>query len=418
MNTSPFARACLFLFIALVPIQDFFLRGTPLRNLGGSPSVFPLLGLVALAFARWLASGDLRVNRVFLLCLVYVFATTIYGFFFFGLRSHGESLFWKSTTAFVVLSLGICAVTIVDYRFTSTVRAGVYAAFCLLVVGYCFGNANPFGLPPWVENPLLHATPISDLGRPRGLTPEPSEFSITVITLGLLTTYVTESKVGKGVLLGVTVALLIASGSKGGILTLFLCLILLCIVKWHSRWYHVPGVVFVLLPLGLSLIWVLSVLFPNAVVYETTTVPTRLSMLLCALYTVRHHPLGVGLSGFLPAVGTYLPGAMDTLQSFFPLRLDFSEVVEHLTSSAMVSTGTFFFDQLMRFGVPFALGFLVFVVTLLKRLTATNQWILAIALLAAALAATTYVGAFGDYAIPLVFGIAFSKVRNWTESLS
>lgn len=417
MNTSSFSQACLFLFIALAPIQDFFLRATPMRSLGGSPALFPLLGLAAFAFGRWLASGHLRVNRLFLICLVYVFATTVYGFLFFGLTSHGESLFWKTTTASVVLGLGIFAATNIDYRLTPTVRAGIYAAFFLMVVGFCFGNGNPFGLPNWVENPIFHSIPVPDVVRPRGLNTEPSTFSLSVMVFGLLSAHVAGSKVAKGILLGVTVALLIASGSKGGILTLFLCLVIFCIMKWHSRWYHVAGVIFVLLPLGLSLIWVLPVLFPETIIYESGTVPTRFSMIVCALITVRHHPLGVGLSGLLPSVGAYLPNAMDTVQSFFPFPLDFSEVAEHLTSAEMVSS-TFFFDQVMRFGIPFALFFVIFVVTMIKRLVAKERWVLVIAVLAAALAAITYIPVFGDYAIPLVFGMALSEVRNWNESLS
>jgi hypothetical protein len=418
MNQSSFVRVCLFLFIALAPIQDFFLRATPLRNLGGSPSLFPLLGLVTFALARWLASGNLRVHRVFLLCLAYVFTTTLYGFIFFGVTSHGENLFVKSATAFVVLGLVIFSVTHIDYRHTSTVRAGIYAAFSLMVLSFFFGNANLLGLPQWLENPVLHSTVLTDIGRPRGLATEPSEFSISAIGFGLLAVHAAESKAAKAILLVATVVLSIASRSKGGILTLVLCLMLLCIVKWHSRWYHVLAVIFVLLPIGLSLIWVLPALFTDTIVYDTTTVPTRFSMIVCALTTVRHHPFGVGLSGFLPSVATYLPGSMDTVQSLFPLPLDFSEVGEHLTSSAMVSTGTFFFDQIMRFGIPFAVCFLVFVAMLVKRLLAKNEWILAIAVLACSLAASTYVAAFGDYAMPLVFGIAFSEVRNWNESLS
>lgn len=419
MTASPFFQACLFLFIALAPVQDFFLRGTPLRSLGESPSFLPLLGLVGVSFGHWLISGHLRVNRIFMICVGYVFATTLYGLFMFGLSSHGASLLSKSATWFVVVGLGIFAVTCIDYRnMSATVRAGIYVAFFLMVIGFCFDEANPFGLPHWVENPIFHAIPNPDPGRPRGLSSEPSAFSVSAMMFGLLSASVAESKVAKLALLATTIALLIASGSKGGILTLFLGLMILCILKWHSRWYHVPLVILVVLPLGLLLIWVLPVLFSDAVLYESTTVPTRLSMIVCALTTVLHHPLGVGPPGYLPAVGAYLPNAMYTVQSFFPLPLDFSEVADHLTSAEAVSTGTFFFDQLMRFGVPFALFFGVFVFTLQKRLAAKKQWLLAIAVLAAALAATTYYGGFGDYSMPLVFGIALSEVRNWDESLS
>jgi hypothetical protein len=410
-------RSCLFLFIALTPIQDFFLQATPLRSFGASPSLFPLAALGVLTAARWLVSGDLKIDRVFLACLGYTVAITIYGFFFFGFMSHGEDLIWKSAKSFIALALVILAANNLDYQVTSTVRAACYTAFFLLVAGFCLSNANPLGLPPLLEISVLHFTPIPDVMRPRGLASEPSLFSISAIVFGLLCAHFARSRAAKVTLLVMTVFLLVASGSKGGILTLFLCLMMLAVMRWHSKWYHVPGVILILLPLGLFLIWLIPNLFPETGISGSGSVTTRLSMIVCALITVGHHPLGVGLSGLLPAVGTYLPSAMYTVQSFFPVPLSFDEVALHLTSADMVGTMTFSFDQLMHFGIPFALCFSFFVVNLLKRLVAKRQLILAVAILASTIAITIYAHTFGLYSVPILFGVALSEVRSGKNTL-
>jgi len=128
--------------------------------------------------------------------------------------------------------------------------------------------------------------------------------------------------------------------------------------------------------------------------------------------TVIHHPFGVGLTGFLPAIARYLPGAMSKLEAMFSFPLYFGEVSEYLTSADMVSTKTFFFDQLIRFGIPFAFVFVIFIGRLLKRLAVMKQTILLVAVLASAIAVTTYVPGTGNFAIPIVFGIALSEVKS------
>jgi hypothetical protein len=411
--TNIFKQNLLFLFIALSPIGDFFLQATPLRSLGASPAIFPLLALAGIALGEWLASGRLKVNRVFLICLAYTLVITLYGLLFFGFSSLGESLIVKCLKSALTLGLTIFAATGIDYRVTGMVRTAIYVAFTLVILGVCFGSPNPFGLPPVLEkNAILHFTPTPDVLRPRGLASEPSLLSISAICFGLLSAYVGRTKQMKTLFIIVTVALLIASGSKGGIVTLFLCLMILTIIKWHSRWYHVVAVVLILLPLGLGLIWVIPNLFPDSGIAGSGSVATRLSMIICSLIAVQHHPFGVGFAGFLPSVTTYLPAAMYTLQSFFPVPLNFQEVALHLTSSDMVSTMTFFFDQLMYFGIPFAACFAIFVIILVKRLIVRDQRILAIGVLASAIAMTVYAGGSIFYAFPILFGAALSEVRN------
>jgi hypothetical protein len=230
------------------------------------------------------------------------------------------------------------------------------------------------------------------------------------IGFGLLSVHMARSRIGKAVLLLLTLGLLIASGSKGGIMTLFICVIILCLLKWHSKWYQVAGALLVLLPIGVVLIWLVPTLFPENTLSVYSSVPTRLAMVLCALITVVHHPFGVGLPGFLPAVAKYAPGAMSGLESFFDVPLNFTEVTGFMTSAEGVSTKTFFFDQLIRFGVPFAFFFFAFITGLLKRLAEKKLTILLIATLACTIAILTYHPGTGNFAIAIVFGVALSEV--------
>ena len=193
---------------------------------------------------------------------------------------------------------------------------------------------------------------------------------------------------------------------------LFICGIILSVVRWHSKWYQVPVLVLLVLPLGAILITVLPTLFPEESFAISGTVPTRVSMLLCAIMTVAHHPFGVGLSGFLPAVAAYLPQAMQLTQSMSPLPLNFTEVSAYLTSAEMVSTKTFYFDQVMRFGIPFGIFFILIVRGLVKKLMERKLLALSIGVVACTIALMTYIPGVGTFAIPILFGVAMSEVNN------
>jgi hypothetical protein len=403
-------QICLFLFIALCPIQDFMLQGTPLRSLGASPAIFPLCALALVEGSQRLFNAKTRVSLSAAIIFVYVLLTAVYGLFIFGFSSHGENLLWKGTTSLISLAAILFAITL-DYGNNPVVRTAIFVAFTLVVVGFLFGNSNPLGFPAMIENGVLHFTPLPD-ERPRGLASEPSVFSLTAVILGLLSVHVTRSRARKVLLFLLTFGILIASGSKGAILTVFICVIILSIAKWHSKLSHIVILLLFFLPLGLLLIWLIPALFPEELFAVSGTIPTRFSMILCSLVTVLHNPFGVGVTGFLPAVARYLPGAMSATESIFPFPLYFGEVSEYLTSADTVSTKTFFFDQLMRFGIPFAIVFFVFITDLLRRLVTKRQTILRIAILASTIAIVTYAPGTGNFAVPIVFGVALNEAKN------
>lgn len=399
----------LFLLIALSPMDDTFLQHTVLRGLGKSFSVFPLLALASISLMHWIASGRWRVSRKLAFVLVYMFLSSVYGIAVFGTELHGESLILKGIFAFISLGLTCFVVFGLDYTDQSSVRRGVYAAFALLILGVLFDPRNPFGLPPLTENSILHATP-PDV-RPRGLSSEPSMLSITALGLGLLAVHLGERKLTRVVLFVTTLCILVLSGSKGGVITLAFSGVIF--FAWHSRSTK-QRLIFIPATLLLTMvlvIYLIPLIFTDTVL-QFATVATRVSMIICALQTLIHHPLGVGFSGFLPAISRYLPSSMSRLAHLISLPLDFNEVAAYVVSSENASTKTFLFDQIMRFGLPFILAFAAFCYSLLRELTSRRHLALFLSVLAIVIGVSTYVTCVGSYSCAIVLGVALQEVRN------
>ena len=404
-------RLLIFTFIALCPIQDFILRGTALAMVGDSPSSFPLLFIIVLAFAQWVVCGRFRVLQVGAIAGVYAFLLTIYGVMQFGMTFYGENLLRKSLGSLTVLFLFLAAIFIPRYELRGTVRFACYAAFLILVFGLCFSHPTPFGLPKFFDNPSFHYTIIPTLERPRGLSSEPSFLSVTTVSIGLLCSHFSRKRISKAFFLLATVGLLVAIGSKGGILIIFICIGILAMLRFHA-WYQLPVLGLAIVTLALIATAWIPTLFPEDGIAQSGSVQTRASMILCAIGTVEHHPFGVGFSGFLPAVRKYLPDSMRRIQSLSPLPLDFSEVSEYLGVSPNVGTKTFFFDQAMCFGLPFVILFIVLIIRLLKRLSVEKR-ILFVGVMAVAIALCSYVSLSGEYATAILFGVAIQETgRN------
>jgi hypothetical protein len=401
-------RLLLFSFIALCPVQDFFLRGSPLAMLGGSPASFPLLVLCILAAGGWMLRGSFRVLRLGIMSVLYAFLLTIYGVIEFGMTFYGHNLLSKSLGSLAVLSLFLSAIFIPRYDMRATVRPACYVAFVVLVLGFCFCHPNPFNLPGLFNNAVFHYYPAEGLDRPRGLSSEPSFLSVTIISIGLLCANFSHKPACKALFVFATLGLLVASGSKGGILVIFICIGILAMFRFH-KWYQLPALVLLVLPLSLIATAWIPTLFPEEGIVQSGSVQTRASMILCAIETVRHHPLGVGFSGYLPAVSRYLPASMSNIQAVSPLPLDFTEVSEYLGDSPTTGTKTLLFDEAMCFGLPFVALFLVLIVRLLQRLRALENTILFIGVMAVAIAFCSYVSLSGEYATAILLGIAIRE---------
>jgi hypothetical protein len=254
--------------------------------------------------------------------------------------------------------------------------------------------------------PALHFTPLVDaIVRPRGLSTEPSTLSVTVISVSLLCAHFSLTRMVKVFFVVSAIGLLWMTGSKGGIFVLFICAVVLLALRFR-KWYQAPLLLAAVIPLGLFAVSFVPSLFPEENPLLSSSLDTRAVMIVCAAKTVEHNPLGVGFSGFLPAVAAYLPESMDDIQELYPLPLAFNEVSQYLTSAEEVSTKTLFFDEAMRFGLPFIILFAVFSIKLLKRLAIKQNKVLFVGTLAVILALCSYIAVL-EYATAILLGVAY-----------
>jgi hypothetical protein len=131
-----------------------------------------------------------------------------------------------------------------------------------------------------------------------------------------------------------------------------------------------------------------------------------------SVVTMFHNPLGVGFSGFLPAINKYAPLAVDYLSRAAGGTFNFTELLSYVgaDSDINISTKTFFFDNLLYFGLPFLVIFILFHRRLLAFLRRDNSLYLYAAVLFSLVALTTYVGGVGLYSFALVYGLAYRRM--------
>jgi len=395
-------RILLFLFIVLVPFQDSILLHTPIAS---ALSIVPLMLLLTFAVGRWILETAPAVNRsvfcvglyVFLICAIHLF-------------DGGVSLQeWLPLIRYLLLTILVLFATFgLDYSQVLSLRTALYAAFVFTVVGAILDIIFGRGFMG-----SLHITPAM-LDRPRGFSSEASTLSVQIVCSGMLTAHFLLRKWMKWMVALVTCGLLIASGSKGGLIALLLCVLVMATARSMSSSLLKILIWCVTIPVVYFGSFLLMSRFTMIVESnETSTIATRLSMSVYAILTLAHHPLGVGFTGFFPSIPRYLPTAMDFVQSFFPFPLWFYEVRTYLSPPyAEADCKTFFFDFLVFFGIPFAIVFIRFTYRLLARLLQQRCYWLFVGTLFAVVALFTYYSTIKVYAIPLLFGISLHEIRK------
>ncbi|MGA2049202.1 MAG: hypothetical protein ABSG96_16000 [Terracidiphilus sp.] len=313
----------------------------------------------------------------------------------------------------LLMSLIVFIVFGMKYRTGRGLRIAIYLAFCFTIVGIaCDILVGPKTIS------LLEASP-SITGRPSGFSTEASTLSVQIVASGMLTAHFLARRWQKWAVGTLTCALLIFSSSKGGLISLLLCVIVLGIAKSRSSLLSKIVVSFILLPvIYFGFLFIVSIFGALVETNETATIATRLSMPVYALITVAHHPFGVGFTGFLPSITRYLPQAMTFVQSLFPFPLWFAEVKGYLEPPQTgAGCKAFFFDFLVFFGIPFAIVFLRFVGGLLTRLLRCQCYWLFVGVLFSVIALMTYYAEINAWTLPLLFGISLHEIKRIENSV-
>jgi len=393
--------------LALCPFQDTILQYSPLKLTAAAFSFVPLICLFLLtAVQSWLRK-PFTVNRKILILVVYCAVVCAANLFWID---NGEpTLHSQSLLPYTLLtSLVLFTIFGVNYRPSPWLRAAAYSAFLFTIMGIISGEvlgANAIS--------FLQVTP-SLSGRPHGFSTEPGTLSVQIVAIGMITAHFLSRKWQKWTIGVLTCVLLVYSSSKGGLISLMLCSVVLGIAKSRASLRSKVIIAVLLIPfLYVGSLFIVSIFGTLIEANQTTTIATRVSMTIYALITVVHHPFGVGFTGFLPSIPRYLPQAMQFVEGLFPIPLAFFEVREYLyPPQAQADCKTFFFDYLVFFGVPFAIVFFKFVGNLLSRLFRSGCDWLFVGVLFSVLALMTYYSTTYAWTLPILFGISLCEVKR------
>ena len=399
--------------VMLCPFQDTILQQTFLKLTAASFSFVPLVCLFLISGAQQWLRKPFVINRNALILIIYCGAVCAANLVWV---ENGEAAIHLRLLLPYTLLTGLALFTGlgVDYQPTRWLRVAVYTAFFFTVLGIVSDQVlGPNAISFLQQTPSLS-------GRPHGFSTEPGTLSVQIVAIGMLTAHYLSRTWQKWSIGAVTCALLVFSSSKGGVISLILCAIVLSIAKSRASLVSKIVVSLFLIPFiyvgGLFLFSMFGALIGAN---QTSTIATRLSMTVYALITVVHHPFGVGFTGFLPSIPRYLPQAMSFVQNLFPFPLAFVEVKEYLyPPQSQADCKTFFFNYLAFFGIPFAIVFFGFVRGLLLRLFKYGCDWLFVGVLFSTVALMTYYSTLYAWTLPILFGISLCEVRRRESALT
>jgi hypothetical protein len=408
--SSTIKKALFFIFILLIPFQDSALQGTTLGFLGATPAFLPLIIIIAIVIIETFIKRKLKINNRQLLISTFIgcyvlLITSIY-LLVFGIQSHGTNLVIKSINLLILTILFLFPIFCIDYKNTYSLRLCIFIAFFITVSGVFFFDVLNLGS----DNSIVHYHINSNM-RPRGFTLESSWLSAMIITLSLLSAHFSNTNSKKMFFITIMLATLLFSGSKGGIIILMTLFYLMLL--FHSRFNFL--IKLLILILGSVILYLVFDFFSDIFVMqitEYTSIVTRLGLAITSIIILAHNPLGVGFSGFLPAIDKFAPIAINYLNQIINLDLNFNEINSYVGASvaADISTKTFLLDYSIFFGVPFLICFFIFNYKLLVKLKEQKKICLFMAVAYCCIALCTYINGLGFYNISIVYGVAYYDV--------
>lgn len=404
------------LFICLIPFQNTILQNSILMTLGSSFAIMPLLVMVLMSMTFGIPNWDLRVHKSICIGILYCFLASLFGVLKFGLYSQGVNLIWQASKFLIDTTLALYVIFAIDYKNNPWVGTSIKVAFTITVAGIMLGDIGVFGLKSLIDNEVLRFLPSLD-GRWQGTTKESSHLSVLIVTFGMLSAHVCKSRTGKVFSWVNSFLWLALSGSKGGFLTMVLTL---AIVLFRGKLGLLKATVFSLLasiPIAIGLIMFLPQLNTN-VLGSATSLATRLTLFFWTTHMLMYFPLGVGFTGFLPAMKAYIAASAEKAQALIPFPMNFSEVLGYRDSAQDASTKTLLGNFSVFFGVPFLYFAGKFVSRLIRNLIRERQTALVVGIFFVVIAFSTYYDSLANYNTFLLIGIATNEYGNSVNTSS
>lgn len=414
----------------LSPVQDSFLQATPLNVAGASPAFLILLLIWLIFGAHALVSGSWLRRAIPVWLLAYSIAFMLLNIFYavaFGFEAYGENLLIKGCKIGILLGALVSVAWLYSSytlpRFSLIVRIAYGVALGGMVLDMIFHDF-------WIHNTWIHGSIILNTGfdfgkvdnRPHGFSSESSTLAITLATLGLLCASTALSKSTRWFWVTITFVSLLLVGSKAAPLLMLSSLVFavfLMLARGGSTrqiFTIVCAGVFVVLSLPLWQTIFVSYVF-DPFLYDVEagmSVATRLTLWIGALMTVLKYPLGVGLSGYLPAVVQSIDQAGTYAEMLFSIPLNLSEVVGYTTqvTANAIGTKSLFLDCLIVFGIPFGIYWALAHMRLAKKLMHRGDVVPLSLLIMLAFALMSYIPGVGIYPIAIAYGWLFRRASG------
>jgi hypothetical protein len=406
--------ALLWIFIILTPIQDSDLQASPLRFMGASPSFIPLIVLLGISFLTVTIKHTITKKFLYAISL-YLFLTlltSVYSIVYFSGNLSTSLMLYKVMSNLILYSLAFYA--IFGIRYTDNILWPVLFAFTICIFGLI--STNLLHLLSFSYKSFFHYTENMNL-RPRGFSMEASDFGATIGTLGLLVAYYLKSYIRMLIII-LTTGVIFYTSSKGSDVAWILAVASIPLFLF----FHKRNFTYLLLSIFGGIIVAGGYVYTKgllAMALPTSTIPTRLTMALSALYTITTSPLGVGFSGVIPSFREAIPTVVHFLRDAGLNNSDYSEVLGYLNdpTGKDISGKSFFFTMAIISGIPFILFYFWFNATVVLRIwkTLEDPYLFALTVYLC-IALTTYVGLLNIYCLSVGYGVLYEKcIRSYSD---
>jgi hypothetical protein len=409
--------------------QDTGLQHSPLSIAAASPAFFILMLVWFFRLSEnpvdiLLRARIQRLTVVVAVVLTYV-VLNVYFALQFGLVAYGENLFVKGAKIGILFASLVYTgwlfswYTIPDL--STWIRVGAFICFGGLILDYTIHDAlvRSWWLHYGVNDERFGLIGFDD--RPRGFSYESSTLGITLMVFGLLAALTARRDASRLASLVGTGVALIFCGSKAAFPIFFVSLI--CAVAL-TKWRWVLVVTFAAGPLVLLMAYttmeqLLAVVDHNFLlpfildIEETTSVATRLTMALSAILSVVEHPLGVGMTGYMPALVAKIESAGELGGQLlgFPLNLSEANTYRFQDTSFAIGAKSFLFDNALVFGVPFVVTWLGGHWVLLQRFRKAKDTLGLTLLVGMFIPLTFYVPGVSLYIVAIAYGYLIQRSR-------
>jgi hypothetical protein len=410
-------RLFLYLAIVVLPVQDCILGRTALGFVGANLSSIPLAIHGVIEILIQCRRGRANISWHGVACCLYVLFISLFYILVWGPVSHEGSVIYKAFSGLIVLVLWTYTVFGINYNLSTGLRWSTYTAFLVMMLGVLVSDLS--GMDQVSHSPIIHVTVDQGQGRWRGFSSEPSMFSATVVSLGVVSAYLSKRKTVKWLVLSLTILLLLLSQSKGALMVMSASGFVLLFLK-RPGFFKLIALATVCSALTAIVgYWLFTQLSVLDLAQSTMTFATRISMAIWALVVIFHHPLGVGLGGFYQAITIYLPSVMDWLYRVSPVQMNFIEVQDYVNesmSSVALDTKCFLFEYVALFGIPFIVEYMFFTIKILRSLLRQKSELLLVGFIFLLIGMSTYVNGPALYTAFYLAGTAYWASQHMASS--